>query len=63
MSCEGHTDLVRSLSIDQDRIVSAGYDQTIRVWNIKTGACLLKFESGHSSWIFDVQFDSNKIIR
>jgi hypothetical protein len=28
----------------------------------RTGACLLNFQSGHSSWIFDVQFDAMKIV-
>lgn len=62
MSCEGHTDLVRTLNFDNDRIVSASYDQSIRVWDIKTGACLLNFQSGHTSWVFDVHFDSTRIV-
>jgi WD40 repeat protein len=31
----GHTDLVRTLNFDQERIVSASYDQSIRVWDLK----------------------------
>lgn len=28
-----------------------------------SGACLLNFQSGHTSWIFDVHFDKKRIIR
>lgn len=31
----GHSGLVRNLCFDGNRIVSASYDQTIRVWDIK----------------------------
>jgi F-box and WD-40 domain protein 1/11 len=58
----GHTGLVRAVSFCKDRIVSSGYDQSIRVWDATTGTCLLNFQSGHSSWIFDVNFDDKRII-
>lgn len=59
----GHTGLVRALHFDQDKIVSGSYDQSIRVWDIRTGAQLHHFEACHSSWVFDVMFDETKIIR
>lgn len=31
----GHQDLVRTVHFDEDRVVSASYDQSIRVWDIK----------------------------
>lgn len=31
----GHTDLVRTLHFDEDKIVSASYDQSIRVWDLR----------------------------
>lgn len=31
----GHTDLVRTLHFNGDRIVSASYDLSIRVWDIR----------------------------
>ncbi|KAI9289355.1 WD40-repeat-containing domain protein [Umbelopsis sp. AD052] len=62
MTCEGHTDLVRALHFDDDKIVSGSYDQSVRVWDIRTGACLLNFQSGHSSWVFDVMLSATKIV-
>ncbi|KAI9279098.1 WD40-repeat-containing domain protein [Sporodiniella umbellata] len=59
----GHSGLVRNLRFNGDRIISASYDQSIRVWDINSGNCLLNFQSGHSSWIFDVCFDKKRIIR
>lgn len=31
----GHEGLVRALDLDGDKIVSASYDKSIRVWDIK----------------------------
>ena len=31
----GHTGLVRALQFDDEKIVSSGYDQTVRVWSIR----------------------------
>lgn len=59
----GHTGLVRALHFDQTKIVSGSYDQSIRVWDINTGACLHHFDGCHSSWVFDVMFDETKIVR
>lgn len=60
---EGHTDLVRTLHFEQNKIVSGSYDHTVRVWDMTTGECLLNLQNGHSSWVFDVQFSSSRIIR
>lgn len=35
MVFEGHTGLVRNLRFDGDKVVSASYDRSIRVWDIK----------------------------
>lgn len=34
----GHTDLVRTLKFDEDKMISASYDQSIRVWDIRYGS-------------------------
>ncbi|MBO0792395.1 MAG: NACHT domain-containing protein, partial [Ktedonobacteraceae bacterium] len=42
LTCHGHTDGVWSLSISQDErlLVSGSDDQTVRVWDLASGACL-----------------------
>ncbi|KAF9942671.1 hypothetical protein BGZ67_000485 [Mortierella alpina] len=59
----GHAALVRTLHFDQNRIVSGSYDHTVKVWDMTTGQCTLDLSAGHSSWVFDVQFSSSRIIR
>lgn len=61
---EGHTDLVRTLRVDEERgiLVSGGYDHSTKVWNLGTGECLLTHE-GHESLVFDVAFSVDKIVR
>ncbi|NEO98177.1 MAG: NACHT domain-containing protein [Symploca sp. SIO2E9] len=45
LSCQGHTDWVRSVDFSSDGkfIASAGYDQTVRIWDTRTGECLKKW--------------------
>lgn len=61
----GHTDLVRSLALDEEqgKIASASYDYTVRVWDLETGGELLKFSGAHSSLVFDVALSVSKLIR
>ncbi|CAJ0823407.1 9590_t:CDS:2 [Entrophospora sp. SA101] len=59
---KGHTDLVRTLHFDENKIVSGSYDQTVKVWDLKTGKQLLDFHEGHTSWVFDVQFNRTRIV-
>ncbi|NEO31757.1 MAG: NACHT domain-containing protein [Symploca sp. SIO3C6] len=42
LSCQGHTDWVRSVNFSSDGkfLASVGYDQTIRIWETGTGECL-----------------------
>lgn len=49
---QGHTDAVRSLSFSDNGklLVSAGHDNTVRVWNIETGRAIRTFR-GHGSWV------------
>jgi len=58
----GHTNLVRALWFDDKWIVSGSYDQTVKVWCRETGRVVLDLKNGHHSWVFDVHFDTTKII-
>ncbi|MEZ4713426.1 MAG: BTAD domain-containing putative transcriptional regulator [Caldilineaceae bacterium] len=53
----GHTSDVHTLAFSPDGAVlaSAGYDQSICVWNLASGAMLQRF-SGHSSCIYSLAF-------
>jgi F-box and WD-40 domain protein 1/11 len=55
--------LLISCAIFKGKIVSGSYDRTLKVWDAKTGACLLCFQSGHSNWIFNVLSSNTRIIR
>ncbi|KAF9519970.1 hypothetical protein BS47DRAFT_1324026 [Hydnum rufescens UP504] len=57
-----HLDLVRAVVMDEDVVVSASYDSTIKVWDKKTGALLSDLVSGHTGRIFGVAFDCTKIV-
>ncbi len=47
----GHSDTVKALiKINKNRLISAGKDDNIKVWEIDTGKCL-KVLMGHSSYI------------
>ncbi|MDQ0291579.1 TIR domain-containing protein [Oligosphaera ethanolica] len=52
---EGHSGEVLSVSFSPDgrRAVSGSNDQTVRVWDLETGACLRTLE-GHSGWVGSV---------
>ena len=48
----GHTGLVNSalFSPDGSRVITASWDGTARLWDVKTGAALTTF-SGHTAWL------------
>ncbi len=62
---EGHTDSVDSAAFSPDgqRIVTASYDQTARVWNAATGQQLAKLE-GHTGSVDSAAFspDGQRIV-
>ncbi len=51
----GHQDLILSTAIDPagERVISCGNDETVRVWDVKTGE-LLHTMLGHRSWVLSV---------
>lgn len=62
--CKGHTHWVRSIAFSPDgqRFASGSEDQTIRIWDIKTGKFFSTLE-GHSSSVRSVTFsDDGKLL-
>ena len=56
---EGHTSYVISVAFSAagDRLASASWDQTVRVWDAKTGQPLHTLQ-GHLSWVTSVAFSA-----
>ncbi|KAH6989847.1 hypothetical protein EDB80DRAFT_587431, partial [Ilyonectria destructans] len=54
---EGHSNKVHSVAFspDSQRLASASYDKTVKVWNAATGHCQATLE-GHSSGVMSVAF-------
>jgi F-box and WD-40 domain protein 1/11 len=61
MTLEGHGAAVNAIQILGENIVSASGDRSVKVWNVRTGACIRTF-SGHSKGIACVQFDGRRIV-
>ncbi|KAL4076732.1 WD40-repeat-containing domain protein [Scleroderma yunnanense] len=53
---EGHRDSVYCLDFDSSRIITGSRDRTIKVWCIKTGACIATFE-GHTGSVLCLKFE------
>ena len=49
---EGHSLRVKSVAVFPDgrRVVSASWDNTLKVWDVETGECLATLE-GHSGYV------------
>ncbi|KAJ5089568.1 hypothetical protein N7532_008252 [Penicillium argentinense] len=61
MTVEGHGAAVNAMELRGDEIVTASGDRMIKVWNVRSGACL-KTLMGHLKGIACVQFDSRRIV-
>ncbi|KAJ7772931.1 WD40 repeat-like protein [Mycena maculata] len=57
-----HADLVRSVALGPDFVLSGSYDLSIKVWDRKTGALVADLTGGHSGRIFCIGFDCTKIV-
>ncbi|KAF9976424.1 hypothetical protein BGZ73_008626 [Actinomortierella ambigua] len=57
----GHTDGVMCLQFDDTYLITGGYDNTAKVWNIETGECLRTL-TGHALCIRALHFDDAKLI-
>jgi F-box and WD-40 domain protein 1/11 len=61
MTLEGHSAAVNAVQLYDGQIVSASGDRTVKIWNVRTGACL-KTLAGHTKGIACVQFDGRRIV-
>ena len=61
----GHDLLVPALSFDpaNGHLVSASYDRTVKVWDLRTGKMSRDIRNSHVSHIFDVKFNVAQIAR
>ncbi|KAF8969666.1 F-box/WD repeat-containing protein 11 [Flammula alnicola] len=57
-----HGDLVRTVALGEDFVLSGSYDLSIKVWDRKTGALIADLTGGHTGRIFCIGFDSKKIV-
>jgi WD40 repeat protein/cellulose biosynthesis protein BcsQ len=57
----GHTYRLRAIafSSDGETLVSGGWDQTLKIWNINRGNKSLKTLQGRNNWIFTVDVSSD----
>jgi WD40 repeat protein/tRNA A-37 threonylcarbamoyl transferase component Bud32 len=60
LTCEGHTDWIRSVcfSLDNNTLASGGSDQTVRLWDAHTGQ-LLQTLRGHAGGVNSICFSPN----
>ena len=61
MTFLGHTDTVRCLQVDGIILISGSYDNTLKIWDLKTGECTNTLR-GHTDSVLCLQFDNEKII-
>ncbi|KAH9947822.1 WD40 repeat-like protein [Amylocystis lapponica] len=54
----GHMDSVYCLEFDSTHIMTGSRDRTIKVWSLKTGACLATF-AGHRGSVLCLKFDKD----
>ncbi|KAG6854577.1 hypothetical protein C0991_004913 [Blastosporella zonata] len=57
-----HADLVRSVALGEDFVVSGSYDLSIKVWDRKTGAMIADLTRAHTARIFCIAVDRTKIV-
>jgi F-box and WD-40 domain protein 1/11 len=57
-----HGDLVRTVALGEEFVLSGSYDLSIKVWERKTGKIVADLTGGHTGRIFCIGFDATKIV-
>ena len=60
---ETHTDLVRSVALGSEFVLSGSYDQSIKVWDRETGYLVADLSGRHEGRVFCVDFNCTKVWR
>lgn len=60
MILEGHSDSIESMISWNRKLISGGYDKSIRIWN-ETGTCE-RVISGHTSYIFSLTIWRGRLV-
>eukprot|EP01087_Luapelamoeba_hula_P018043 TRINITY_DN5753_c4_g1_i3.p1 TRINITY_DN5753_c4_g1~~TRINITY_DN5753_c4_g1_i3.p1 ORF type:complete len:514 (+),score=83.01 TRINITY_DN5753_c4_g1_i3:250-1791(+) len=56
-----HTDRVLCLMFQDDKLVTGGRDESVKIWDLSTGQCISTL-TGHTDNVWYLQFDEKKII-
>ncbi|WWC67245.1 uncharacterized protein I206_101152 [Kwoniella pini CBS 10737] len=59
---KGHTELIRTVNLNEKIIISGSYDSKVKVWDRLTGKLLINLSNSHTGRIFSVISDKFKII-
>ncbi|KAI0032805.1 quinon protein alcohol dehydrogenase-like superfamily [Vararia minispora EC-137] len=57
-----HKELVRTVAMNTDFVVSGSYDHRIKIWCRKTGRQVADLTGGHTGRVFCIDFDHTKIV-
>ncbi|CAI2162989.1 12799_t:CDS:2 [Funneliformis geosporum] len=57
----GHSESIYCVQFDENKIISGSRDDTIKIWDIKTGKCVKTFH-GHKQSVLCLQYDDKVIV-
>ncbi|KAI8994315.1 WD40-repeat-containing domain protein [Gaertneriomyces semiglobifer] len=57
----GHAEAIYCLQFDDDKVISGSRDDTIKIWDIRTGGCRATLH-GHLGSVLCLQYDDKRII-
>lgn len=58
----GHKDLVRTVALTEDFVVTGGYDLSVKIWDKATGNLHATLSGGHRGRIFSIVVDKDVIV-